>query len=91
MPNKIGAAVKSNVIGVFDKIGGRDAMAEWARENKTEFYKLYAKLIPTETINEHIIRDASDLTDGELLAIAAASSPRTAGETSGEGITVEIH
>jgi hypothetical protein len=49
IPNRIGAAVKSNVIAVFDKIGGRDGMAVWAKENPTEFYRLYARLIPTET------------------------------------------
>lgn len=47
-PNKISGGVKQNIIGVFDKIGGRDEMAKWARENQTEFYKLYGRLAPTE-------------------------------------------
>lgn len=46
VPNKISGGVRSNVVAVFDRIGGREAMAEWAMENKTEFYKLYAKLLP---------------------------------------------
>lgn len=47
-PNALSSGVKSNIIGVFDKIGGRDAMAVWAQENQTEFYKLYGRLLPTE-------------------------------------------
>lgn len=31
---------------VFDGIGGIDKFAEWAKRHQTEFYKLYAKLIP---------------------------------------------
>lgn len=78
IPNKIGAAVKSNVIAVFDKIGGRDGMAEWAKENRSEFYKLYGRLIPTEVMATMDIRDASELSDSELIAIASGG---------GEGIT----
>jgi hypothetical protein len=47
-PNALSSGVKSNIIGVFDKIGGRDQMAKWAQENQTEFYKLYGRLLPTE-------------------------------------------
>ncbi len=30
----------------FDKIGGGEALATWAADNQTEFYKLYGRLIP---------------------------------------------
>lgn len=30
----------------FDLVGGVESLAEWAKENKTEFYKLYGRLIP---------------------------------------------
>mgnify|MGYP001562928557 CR=1 FL=1 len=46
--NKLSSGAKANVIGVFDKIGGRDAMASWARKNPTEFYRLYGRLLPTD-------------------------------------------
>lgn len=46
--NKIGSGAKSNIIGVFEKIGGREKMAEWALSNQTEFYRLYGRLVPTE-------------------------------------------
>lgn len=42
----------------FDALGGPDNLARWARENETEFYRLYSRLIPidlkadvTQTIN----------------------------------------
>lgn len=73
IPNKIGAGVKANIIGVFEKIGGRDAMAEWAKENKSEFYRLYARLAPTEVLATVDIRDATELSDGELASIASGS------------------
>lgn len=74
IPNKLGAAVKSNVVAVFDRIGGREGMAEWAIENRTEFYRLYARLIPSEVTGTINVRDASELSDDELLAIASGSS-----------------
>lgn len=30
----------------FDKLGGADALAKWAVDNQTEFYKLSSRLIP---------------------------------------------
>lgn len=47
-PNKANHSVKSNILAVFDKIGGRAAMARWAKENQTEFYRLYARMAPQE-------------------------------------------
>lgn len=39
---------KANLVAVFDKVGGVARMARWAAENETEFYKLYARLVPVE-------------------------------------------
>lgn len=46
--NIVGATAKENIVAVFTRLGSTAAMAEWANENKTEFYKLYARLIPVE-------------------------------------------
>jgi len=71
--NKIGAQCKENILAVFTRLGGTAGMAEWAMENKTEFYKLYARLIPTDiTVTKR--DDVRDLTDDELRIIAAAGS-----------------
>jgi hypothetical protein len=50
-PNKSSASVKAAFLLAFDAAGGDKALAEWAKANRTEFYKLYAKLLPTEIKN----------------------------------------
>lgn len=40
----------------FDEIGGAAAMTEWAPD-QTEFYKLYARLIPIEQQRDGCLRD----------------------------------
>lgn len=45
-PNKATASVKAALEDAFDKLGGVDALVTWARMEPTEFYKLYAKLLP---------------------------------------------
>lgn len=47
-PNKLTRAARDAFQIAFDKIGGAEALAEWAEANRTEFYKLYGRLIPTE-------------------------------------------
>lgn len=46
--NKIPQAAKENIAAVFVRLGGTAKMAEWAEENKTEFYRIYARLLPHE-------------------------------------------
>ena len=48
MQNKVTTAAKEAFRLAFEKMGGPDALAAWAAENPTEFYKLYAKLIPID-------------------------------------------
>jgi len=47
-PNKATYAVKDALQKAFDGIGGVSALEKWAINNQTEFYKIYAKLLPTE-------------------------------------------
>ncbi len=53
VPNKLSATVKDNIIDVFDSIGGVETMAVWANENKTQFFNLYAKLLPLQVTGEN--------------------------------------
>lgn len=46
--NKTTVAVRDALHSVFDGIGGTDAMREWAMNNQTQFYSLYAKMLPTD-------------------------------------------
>jgi hypothetical protein len=47
-PNKSTVTVRENTLAVFDLIGGRPTMAKWARENLTEFFKLYGRMAPAD-------------------------------------------
>lgn len=47
-PNKITTSIKEGFKLAFDAIGGHEELAKWGMENRTEFYKLASKLIPTE-------------------------------------------
>ena len=61
------------VAEVFRKLGGVDAMTEWARENPSDFYRgIYARLLPTRTevdMQVDALRTVREMTDAELLAI----------------------
>jgi len=46
--NKLTQCAKEAFEHAFDAIGGAAALAEWAASNQTEFYKLFARLIPNE-------------------------------------------
>ena len=52
VPNKISGAAKDNIAAVFVRMGGTAAMARWAKKNQSEFYKLYARLLPVEVTGE---------------------------------------
>ena len=40
--------MKESIESVYAKIGGDQNFAEWAQANQTEYYKIYAKLIPRD-------------------------------------------
>lgn len=48
IPNKMTRAAREALALAFEGIGGVEALIEWAKKNQTEFYKLYARLIPVE-------------------------------------------
>lgn len=51
-PNKLTKSAREAFARAFEEAGGADGLAEWALENRTEFYKLYARLIPVEHVGE---------------------------------------
>ena len=71
-PNKVTSAFKDAIRFVYQDIGGHTAFAEWAKENPTEFYRIAARLIPTEmssqgtSINVTINRFPSQIEDAML-------------------------
>ncbi len=46
--NKVPQLAKENIAAVFVRLGGTAQMAKWAKENQTEFYKIYARLLPVQ-------------------------------------------
>ena len=48
VPNKATASVKEALTLAMQGIGGVPALEAWAAENPTEFYKLWAKMLPTD-------------------------------------------
>lgn len=46
--HKLTRSAKEAFNYAFQRIGGAERLGEWAQENTTEFYKLFARLIPAE-------------------------------------------
>ena len=46
--NKIPQTAKENIQAVFVRLGSTARMAQWAEKNETEFYKIYARMLPIE-------------------------------------------
>jgi hypothetical protein len=42
------ASVKAALVAAFEELGGVAALVEWGRKKPTEFYALWAKLLPAE-------------------------------------------
>lgn len=52
-PNKVTVGAKKMLEAVHARIGGEQAMTEWAAQNQTEFYKLWSKILPQEVTGEN--------------------------------------
>ena len=75
--NKFGRLARENIVTVFEQMGGTEAMAEWARENRTEFYsRIYARMLPSEAhvTTESESRPVQEMSDAELMAFLRNSS-----------------
>jgi hypothetical protein len=50
---KILQAARENLASAFDLMGGVAALVVWGRQNPTDFYRLWAKLVPSSAAVEH--------------------------------------
>jgi hypothetical protein len=66
--SKVSASVKENIMAVFVRMGSTCGMANWAKENPTEFYKIYARLIPQEV--EAKVENSGQVSLGNESALA---------------------
>ena len=46
--HKTTASVRQAFLDTFEKLGGVNALTAWAKENPTEFYRLWATMLPRE-------------------------------------------
>ena len=46
--NKVSSKIKDSIQAVYENLGGDEGFSEWAMNERTEFYKIYARLIPTD-------------------------------------------
>lgn len=55
--NKTTKLVKGAMTEAFERLGGVDGLVAWGRENQTDFYKLWIKLLPLQikTSSESLI------------------------------------
>jgi hypothetical protein len=58
-PNKFTASARTAFALAFSNIGGVEELTKWAKKNQTEFYKLYARLIPQEVHGQIDVTDKS--------------------------------
>ena len=47
--NKTTTAVREALTTAFEEMGGVASLVDWGRQNETEFYRLWSKLIPQES------------------------------------------
>lgn len=46
--NKSTVKVKEAFEAAFEQLGGVEALVQWGKKERSEFYKLYAKLLPVQ-------------------------------------------
>lgn len=61
--NRVTRAFKEAVLVAFEGIGGTDALTVWARAHPGDFYRIAARLIPTETQVSGELRMPISVTD----------------------------
>lgn len=52
VPNKFTRNAREAFQLAFEGMGGYAALEKWGKANRTEFFKLYARLIPVEHVGE---------------------------------------
>jgi hypothetical protein len=84
--NKISLRIKEAIIETFAALGGVSHMTQWARENPSEFYRLAARLVPTEmalsgeTTVKHELKLAPEMTREEWELAVAERTAKLAAE-----------
>lgn len=81
-PNAVTAKFKDAVQIVYDEIGGHEAFAEWARANRSDFYRICSKLIPAEAAARD--QSAAFGANGVTVVISQVERPLWADRVNGD-------
>lgn len=73
------AKARDNLTDAFDLMGGVPALVRWGRMNQTEFYRIWARLIPKEAADA-----TSQMPLEQLLAQLATKSEKSVAEAAYE-------
>lgn len=80
--NKVSKLAKANLEEAFVKLGGVAALVKWGKGNKTEFYKIWARLIPKDV--------SIGASDGLEEMLAKLAGPRSNTDAV-DGDYIELH
>lgn len=61
--NRVNIAFRDAVIEAFHGMGGVPGLITWGRTHRTEFYKIAARLIPTE-LQHSVSKTLEDILEG---------------------------
>lgn len=78
-PQSQSVRAQDSLVEVFNKLGGIEGMTKWAKKNPTEFYRLWARLLPVQTevkadITFEIVRAKADEFTRRIVEISATAS-----------------
>lgn len=51
-PSQVTRTARANLYAAFEEMGGVEQLVNWGRTNPTEFYRIWARLIPVEVDDE---------------------------------------
>ena len=77
VPNKSTRAVKEALQEAFEGLGGVPSLIAWAKEEPTEFYKLWTKLLPAEVKAE--VTQVGDSPVGKIQIEVISANPEHQG------------
>lgn len=82
-PERTGVAAKESLAEAFVRMGGIAGLVKWGKKNPTEFYRLWARLIPKEDsltvtqvgVEELLAQlDAQGPANGDALSVVEAAA-----------------
>lgn len=88
---KIGVEVKEQIVACYHRLGALEAFCDWAKENRTDFYKMFVSLAPKELSVDATVRSEVELTDEELGRIAAGCSAGVVASEESAAQPSELH